>query len=114
MTREQQLDKLRSLGSCPSWWRFSVRRRWLQAYAAIMAYDTSQFAEILRSVYSMAEIGARSKAAVAAHPTLGMLTKVDDQSRLQNWVRPVWLWCGGCQRRGCSVVSCTNHEGAPR
>lgn len=63
MTRDEQLDNLRALGRCPSWWRIAARRRWLRSYAAIMAFDTSRWAEFARGMYptTMIEEMSRSR-----------------------------------------------------
>jgi hypothetical protein len=32
----------------------------------------------------------------------------------RGWSGDNWIWCGGCQQRGCPIINCTNHKDAPR
>lgn len=47
----ERYDRISALGPCPPARKFRARAKWLRSFAAIMALDLSEAAEVLRDVY---------------------------------------------------------------
>lgn len=54
----ERCERLADLGPVPPWWRVLARRRWLRAFAAIMAADISTMGEMLREMYPRETVDA--------------------------------------------------------
>lgn len=53
--RKQRQLLLIALGPKPAWYRPFMRRRWRQAFNAIMTLDTYEYDQILRNIYEPEE-----------------------------------------------------------
>lgn len=77
----ERCKKIAALGRVPSWWRFFARRRWIRSFGAIMAFDISEAAEMLRGIYNQDAINRMAQA-----PSLAFVKRTDRGTR---WVEPV-------------------------
>jgi hypothetical protein len=84
----ERCQLLATLGPPPAWWRVFALRRWLRAYRAIMAFDISVHAEMMRSFYpaevvkGMADRSNNTFISIVTMPARG-------QGPIGRWVDPV-------------------------
>lgn len=83
----ERCDRLAALGPPPAWWRVLALRRWLRAYGAIMAFDISESAEMLREAYTDEKL---REIANAPNPFIAIAKlPAGERSAVGRWVEPV-------------------------